>query len=95
MGKDAIPAKESTRDNGAQGDLRQRLSAAASHGTPAERAIAAFILSNLHALPFETAATVAHRDNGMRSGNRNSMAVHDSTPIRQDDGPIAARPAQP
>ncbi|MCC0065235.1 MAG: MurR/RpiR family transcriptional regulator [Defluviimonas sp.] len=61
MGKDAIPAKESTRDNGAQGDLRQRLSAAASHGTPAERAIAAFILSNLHALPFETAATVAQK----------------------------------
>jgi DNA-binding MurR/RpiR family transcriptional regulator len=41
------------------GDLRQRLSAAATGGTPAERAIASFLLSNLPALPFETAASVA------------------------------------
>lgn len=40
-------------------DLRQRLTQAAETGTPAERAIAGFMLANLQALPFETAATVA------------------------------------
>ncbi len=41
------------------GDLRQRLVLAAEAGTPAERSIAEFLLANLQALPFETAATVA------------------------------------
>lgn len=41
------------------GDLRQRLSQSAATGTPAERAIAAYLLTNLQSLPFETAATVA------------------------------------
>lgn len=41
------------------GDLRQRLAQAAETGTPAERSIAGFLLANLQALPFETAATVA------------------------------------
>ncbi|EEW25298.1 MurR/RpiR family transcriptional regulator [Rhodobacter ferrooxidans] len=41
------------------GDLRQRLAAAAEGGTPAERALAHYLLSNLSVLPFETAAAVA------------------------------------
>ena len=41
------------------GDLRQRLTQAAETGTPAERAIAGYLLANLTSLPFETAATVA------------------------------------
>jgi DNA-binding MurR/RpiR family transcriptional regulator len=41
------------------GDLRQRLQQQAASGTPAERAIASYLLSNLQSLPFETAATVA------------------------------------
>lgn len=41
------------------GDLRQRLAAAAADGTPAERALAHYLLSNLPTLPFQTAATVA------------------------------------
>lgn len=40
-------------------DLRQRLTQSASAGTPTERAIAAYLLTNLQSLPFETAATVA------------------------------------
>lgn len=43
------------------GDLRQRLSQSAKDGTPAERAIASYFVSNLQSLPFETAATVAAR----------------------------------
>lgn len=43
------------------GDLRQRLSQAASDGTPTERAIASYLLSNLQSLPFDTAAAVAAR----------------------------------
>jgi len=41
------------------GDLRQRLAAAAEQGTPAERVLAHYLLSNLSVLPFETAAAVA------------------------------------
>ncbi|MBE2274831.1 MAG: MurR/RpiR family transcriptional regulator [Rhodobacteraceae bacterium] len=41
------------------GDLRQRLAAAAEGGTPGERALAHYLLTNLSSLPFETAATVA------------------------------------
>lgn len=41
------------------GDLRQRLQQQAASGTPAERAIASYLLTNLQSLPFETAATVA------------------------------------
>ena len=41
------------------GELRQRLGHAAAEGTPAERAIASFLLANLSSLPFETAASVA------------------------------------
>lgn len=41
------------------GDLRDRLSAALDSGTPSERAIAHYLLHNLTALPFETAAAVA------------------------------------
>ncbi len=41
------------------GDLRDRLSAAIEGGTPSERAIAHYLLHNLTALPFETAAAVA------------------------------------
>lgn len=43
------------------GDLRERLSAAVEGGTPAERALAHYLLSNLSSLPFETAATVAQK----------------------------------
>lgn len=43
------------------GELRQRLRTAAVAGTPAERAIATFLLTNLPALPFETAASVAQK----------------------------------
>ncbi len=46
---------------GLAGDLRQRLSQSATAGTPTERAIAAYLLSNLQSLPFETAATVADK----------------------------------
>ena len=41
------------------GDLRQRLTQATETGTPAERALAHYLLANLPSLPFETAATVA------------------------------------
>ena len=41
------------------GDLRDRLAQALETGTPSERAIAHFLMSNLSGLPFETAATVA------------------------------------
>lgn len=41
------------------GDLHRRLAAAAAGGTSAERALAHYLLSNLSALPFETAAAVA------------------------------------
>lgn len=41
------------------GDLRQRLSHSASSGTPTERAIASYLLTNLQSLPFETAAIIA------------------------------------
>lgn len=40
------------------GDLRDRLAAALEGGTPSERAIAHYLLSNLSSLPFETAAAV-------------------------------------
>jgi len=43
----------------AAGDLRQRLAHSASNGTPAERTIASYLLSNLQSLPFETAADIA------------------------------------
>ncbi len=43
------------------GDLRDRLTAALDTGTPAERALAHYLLSNLSSLPFETAATVAQK----------------------------------
>ncbi|MCB6179074.1 MurR/RpiR family transcriptional regulator [Rhodobacter sp. Har01] len=43
------------------GDLRQRLSQAARDGTPAERTIASYLLTNLSTLPFETAAMVAQK----------------------------------
>lgn len=45
--------------SGTGGDLRQRLSQSAAAGTPTEKAIATYILTNLQSLPFETAATVA------------------------------------
>ncbi|MCM2403985.1 MurR/RpiR family transcriptional regulator [Rhizobium sp. S153] len=41
------------------GDLRQKLLQQVAAGTPAERAIAGYLLSNLQSIPFETAATVA------------------------------------
>lgn len=53
-----------TADHGAEkagGDLRDRLTAALDSGTPAERALAHYLLSNLSSLPFETAATVAQK----------------------------------
>lgn len=43
------------------GDLRQRLAHSASTGTPTERNIASYLLTNLQSLPFETAATIAAR----------------------------------
>ncbi|MCW1920334.1 MurR/RpiR family transcriptional regulator [Rhodobacter sp. KR11] len=48
-------------DDGSEniGDLRDRLAQAVESGTPSERAIAHFLMTNLQALPFETAATVA------------------------------------
>lgn len=45
----------------ASGDLRQRLTAAGADGTPAERALATYLLTNLQSLPFETAAAVAQK----------------------------------
>ena len=41
------------------GDLRPRLVRAAAEGTPTERALASYILTNLQSVPFETAAAVA------------------------------------
>jgi DNA-binding MurR/RpiR family transcriptional regulator len=41
------------------GELRDRLSVALDSGTPSERSIAHYLLSNLTALPFQTAAAVA------------------------------------
>lgn len=46
-------------DDAPSGDLRQRLTHATETGTPAERALAHYLLANLPSLPFETAATVA------------------------------------
>ena len=40
-------------------DLRRRLEESSAEGTPTERAIAAYLLTNLQSLPFETAAIVA------------------------------------
>ncbi len=50
-----------TGDNGSAeaGELRDRLSAALESGTPSERSIAHYLLTNLTALPFQTAAAVA------------------------------------
>ena len=45
----------------AGGDLRERLSAAVETGTPAERALAHYLMSNLSSLPFETASSVAQK----------------------------------
>lgn len=52
---------QQSRSQGSEetGDLRDRLSAAVDGGTPSERAIAHYLLHNLTALPFETAAAVA------------------------------------
>lgn len=52
---------QQSRSEGSEetGDLRDRLSAAVDGGTPSERAIAHYLLHNLTALPFETAAAVA------------------------------------
>jgi DNA-binding MurR/RpiR family transcriptional regulator len=46
-------------DDQTAGDLRQRLTHAATEGTPSDRAIAGFFLANLQSLPFETAASLA------------------------------------
>lgn len=55
-------AHQSGPDTPAQsGELRQRLGHAAVEGTPAERTIASYLLTNLASLPFETAATVAQK----------------------------------
>lgn len=45
----------------AVGDLRERLLAAVETGTPAERALAHYLMSNLSSLPFETASSVAQK----------------------------------
>ena len=42
-------------------DLRQVLSAHLDRATKAEKAIASYFLTNLQSLPFETAASLAHR----------------------------------
>lgn len=49
------------RDNGSAevGELRDRLSAALNSGTPSERSIAHYLLTNLTGLPFQNAAAVA------------------------------------
>jgi DNA-binding MurR/RpiR family transcriptional regulator len=63
----AVTAAEDARSDpaveagGPQGDLRQRLTAAAESGTPAERTLAHYLLTNLSSLPFETAAAVAQK----------------------------------
>ena len=44
-----------------EGDLRRRLTQAAETGTPGERVLAHYLLSNLPSLPFETAASVAQK----------------------------------
>lgn len=44
-----------------EGDLRGRLLAATESGTPAERALAHYLLSSLSSLPFETAASLAEK----------------------------------
>jgi DNA-binding MurR/RpiR family transcriptional regulator len=41
--------------------VRQRLTASLAEATKAERAVASYMLANLSALPFETAATVAEK----------------------------------
>ncbi len=57
---DRVEAGEAgTARDAAPGDLRHRLAAAAEGGTPGERALAHYLLTNLSSLPFETAATVA------------------------------------
>ncbi len=58
------PGRDSQVDGAAvpvAGELRDRLSAAIETGTPAERALAHYLLSNLSSLPFETAATIAQK----------------------------------
>ncbi|HEX9857425.1 MAG TPA: MurR/RpiR family transcriptional regulator [Paracoccaceae bacterium] len=42
-------------------DLRQRLAASAEGATPAEKAIAGYMLTNLGSLPFETASSLARK----------------------------------
>lgn len=42
-------------------DLRQRLTASTEAATPAERAIAGYMLANLGSLPFETASSLARK----------------------------------
>jgi DNA-binding MurR/RpiR family transcriptional regulator len=44
-----------------EGDLRRRLTQASDAGTPGERVLAHYLLSNLSSLPFETAASVAQK----------------------------------
>ncbi len=55
--------QQNMQDNStpASGDLRERLAQAAETGTPAERALSHYLLSNLPSLPFETAASIAQK----------------------------------
>lgn len=59
MPVDEVREQETDETAAPGGDLRQRLSVAAERGTPAERALAHYLASNLSSLPFQTAATVA------------------------------------
>ena len=56
-----LPLTQDAADALVSGDLRHRLTAAVSGGTPGERVIAHFLLTNLQTLPFETAATIAQK----------------------------------
>ena len=56
-----LPLTQDAADALVSGDLRHRLATAVSAGTPGERAIAHFLLTNLQTLPFETAATIAQK----------------------------------
>ena len=60
--KDLLPGGDMAEDKAAQSvatDLRGRLQVSLQDATPATQALAAYFLSNLKDLPFETAATVA------------------------------------
>ena len=62
MGRTQEAQSNGTSERAAfDGNLHDRLTAAAEGGTPSERALAHYLLTNQSSLPFETAATLAHK----------------------------------